>query len=278
MKRLRFIALALVVSGVVFAQTRPVRIISLIPAVTEMLFAMGAGDQVVGVSTFDTFPKEAAARPKVGGLFDPNFEAILSLRPDLAIVYGSQDELIGRLERLKVPLFPYRHAGLGDITSTIRALGLRVGHTSQAEALATQIERELDEVRRSVAGTPRPRTLLVFGREEASMRGLYVSGGIGFLHDMLDVAGGTNVMADVKREGLQLSLEQLLARAPDVVIELRASERWAPERQAREVASWNTVSIPAVRNERVRFLSEDSLTIPGPRVAAAVRMIAAALR
>jgi iron complex transport system substrate-binding protein len=279
MKRLRFIALAmLVVSGVALAQPRPVRIISLIPAVTEMLFAIGAGDQVVGVSTFDTFPKDAATRPKVGGLFDPNFEAILSLRPDLAIVYGSQDELIGRLERLKVPLFSYRHAGLADITSTIRSLGQRVGHAPQAEALAAQIERELDEVRRSVAGKARPRTLLVFGREEASIRGLYVSGGIGFLHDMLDVAGGTNVMADVKREGLQLSLEQLLARAPDVVIELRASERWSPERQAWEVATWNTVSIPAVRNKRVRFLGEDSLTIPGPRVAAAVRMIAAALR
>ena len=119
---------------------------------------------------------------------------------------------------------------------------------------------------------------MVFGREEGSIRGLYVSGGVGFLHDMLDVAGGTNVMADVTREGLQLSLEQLLARAPEVVIELRASEKWSPERQAREAAAWRTVSIPAVRANRVRFLGEDSLTIPGPRVAAAVRLIATALR
>lgn len=265
-------------AGIVAAQAKPSRIVSLIPAVTEMLFAMGAGDKVVGVSTFDTFPAETATRTKVGGLFDPNFEAILTLRPDLVIVYGSQGELSGRLERLEIPMFSYRHAGLADITTTIRALGIRVGHTAQAEALAARIERELDEVRQATRGRVRPKTLLVFGREEGSIRGLYVSGGVGFLHDMLEVAGGANVMADVTREGLQLSLEQLLARAPEVVIELRASERWSPERQIREAAAWRTVSIPAVRANRVRFLGEDSLTIPGPRVAAAVRLIAAAVR
>lgn len=270
--------LVFALAATVSAQQTPVRIVSLIPAVTEMLFAIGAGDQVVGVSTFDTHPKEVAARTRVGGLFDPNFEAILTLRPDLAVVYGSQDELIGRLERANIPMFRYRHAGLGDITDTIRALGQRTGHAAQASSLAGQIEAELNAIRTSVAGRPRPRTLLVFGREEATMRGLYVSGGVGFLHDMLEVAGGTNVMADVKREGLPLSLEQLLARAPDVVLELRATSTWSPARHAREAAAWRMVSIPAVRSSRVIFLPDDSITIPGPRVGAAVRLIAGALR
>jgi iron complex transport system substrate-binding protein len=260
------------------AQARPARIVSLIPAVTQMLFAIGAGDQVVGVSTFDTYPKEATTRPKVGGLFDPNFEAILTLRPDLVIVYGSQEELIGRLGRASIPVYSYRHAGLADITTTIRAVGQRTGHATTAEALAAQIERDLEAVRTSVAGKRRPRTLIVFGREEASMRGLYVSGGTGFLHDMLEAAGGTNVMADIKREGLQISLEQLLARAPEVVLELRVTERWPAERQAREEAAWRAISIPAVRAGRVHFLPDEMLTIPGPRVAAAVKAIADALR
>jgi iron complex transport system substrate-binding protein len=260
------------------AQPRPARIVSLIPAVTEMLFAIGAGDQVVGVSAFDTYPKEATTRPRVGGLFDPNFEAILTLRPDLVIVYGSQEELIGRLGRASIPIYSYRHAGLADITTTLRAVGRRSGHASKADALAAHIEKDLEAVRKSVAGKPRPRTLMVFGREEASMRGLYVNGGIGFLHDMLEAAGGTNVMADVKREGLQISLEQLLARAPDVVLELRVTERWPAERQAREEAAWRAVSIPAVRAGRVHFLPDEMLTIPGPRVAAAVKAIADVLR
>ena len=277
--RARTLALAFAfVTASVSAQNQPARIVSLIPAVTEMLFAIGAGDRVVGVSTFDTYPKEATTRPRVGGLFDPNFEAILKLRPDLVVVYGSQEELITRLGRASVPVFSYRHAGLSDITSTLRAVGKRTGYAERANALATQIERDLAEVRKSVAGLPRPRTLLVFSREEASMRGLYVSGGIGFLHDMLEAAGGVNVMADVKREGLQLSLEQLLARAPDVVLEMRVTERWSADRQAREEAVWRMVSIPAVRSNRVHFLPDEMLTIPGPRVAAAVKAIANVLR
>ena len=260
------------------AQLKPARIVSLIPAVTEMLFAIGAGDQVVGVSTFDTYPKEATTRPRVGGLFDPNFEAILTLRPDLVIVYGSQEELIRRLGVASIPIYSYRHAGLADITTTLRAVGKRVGHGSEADALAANIERDLDAVRKSVAGKPRPRTLMVFGREEASMRGLYVNGGVGFLHDMLEAAGGANVMADVKREGLQISLEQLLSRAPDVVLELRVTERWASDRQAREEAAWKAVSIPAVRAGRVHFLPDEFLTVPGPRVVSAVKAIADVLR
>jgi iron complex transport system substrate-binding protein len=272
------VLLIVILGATLTAQNKPARIVSLIPAVTEMLFAIGAGDQVVGVSTFDRYPKEATTRPRMGGLFDPNFEAILTLRPDLVIVYGSQEELIGRLGRASIPIHSYRHAGLADITTTLRAVGKRTGHGSEADALAAQIEKDLEAVRKSMAGKPRPRTLLVFGREEASMRGLYVSGGIGFLHDMLEAAGGMNVMADVKREGLQISLEQLLARAPDVVLELRVTERWSAERQGREEAAWRSVSIPAVRAGRVHFLPDEALTIPGPRVAAAVKAIANVLR
>lgn len=257
------------------AQSRvPQRIISLIPAVTEMLFAIGAGDQVVGVSSFDTFPAEVVKRPKVGGLFDPNFERILSLRPDLVITYGSQDELTQRLKGANIPWFSYRHGGLADITSTIRALGERTGHVAQATTLASQIEAELAAVKAKSAGKARPRTLIVFGREEGSLRGLFVSGGVGFLHDLLVLAGGDNVMADITREGLQLSSEQLLVRAPDVVIELRNGEAWPPERRARELAVWRDARIPAARNGRVHLLADPSLVIPGPRVGHAARSFA----
>lgn len=256
------------------AQARPQRIISLIPAVTEMLFAIGAGDQVVGVSSFDTFPAEVEKRPKVGGLFDPNFERILSLRPDLVITYGSQDELTQRLKGANIPWFSYRHGGLADITATIRALGVRTGHDAQAQTLATRIEQELAAVKARAAGKTRPRTLLVFGREEGSLRGLFVSGGVGFLHDLLELAGGDNVMADVKREGLQLSSEQLLVRAPDVVIELRNGQAWSAERRARELTVWRGARIPAARNARVHLLADPALVIPGPRVGQSARAIA----
>lgn len=268
-------ALVLVLgAGVLGAQVRPQRIISLIPAVTEMLFAMGAGEQVVGVSSFDTFPSQVETRPKVGGLFDPNFERILSLRPDLVITYGSQDELTQRLKGANIPWFSYRHGGLADITSTIRALGVQTGHEAQAQTLAAQIEAELAGVKARSAGRARPRTLIVFGREEGSLRGLFVSGGVGFLHDLLELAGGENVMAEIAREGLQLSSEQLLVRAPDVVIELRNGQAWSPERRARELAIWREARIPAARNGRIHLLADPSLVIPGPRVGHSARTIA----
>ncbi|MGE3344472.1 MAG: ABC transporter substrate-binding protein [Vicinamibacterales bacterium] len=259
------------------AQAVPKRIVSLIPAVTEMLFAIGAGEQVVGVSSFDTFPPEATTRPAVGGLFDPNYEKILSLQPDLVITYGSQDELVRRLDATRIPHYSYRHGGLAQITSTIRDLGRVTGHVDQAERVAAGIEAELDEVRRAARGRSSPKVLLVFGREDGSLRGLFVSGGVGFLNDLIVAAGGQNVMADVQREGLQLSAEQLLVRAPEVVIELRGGAEWNDERRARELAVWKTARIPAARSGRISILTDESLVIPGPRVVTAAKAIAGAV-
>jgi iron complex transport system substrate-binding protein len=251
------------------------RVISLVPAVTEMLFAMGAGDVVVGVSSYDTFPPEAATRPKVGALVDPDFERILTLRPDLVVVYGSQEELMRRLERASIPYYRYRHAGLSDVTSTMRELGARVGRTVEANRGADRIEADLAAVRASVAGRPRPRTAVLFGREPGALRGIYASGGYGFLHDLLELAGGQNVFADVKRENLQATSEVLLSRAPEVILEIRASAGWTPARATAERAVWAGLpSLPAVRTNRIHFLTDEALSIPGPRVAAVAKMLA----
>jgi len=270
-----FVLWILVLSSVLLAGTQavPQRIISLIPAVTEMLFVIGAGDQVVGVSSFDTYPAEVETRQKVGGLFDPNFERILALRPDLVITYGSQDELTTRLKTANIPWFSYRHGGLADVTSTIRTLGVQTGHADQANAIAKQIETELAAIKARATGKARPRTLIVIGREDGSLRGLFVSGGVGFLHDLLVLAGGDNVMADVPREGLQLSSEQLLVRAPEVVIELRG-QNWPAGRRAEELAVWRQARIPASKSGRIHILNDPSLMIPGPRVGHAARTIA----
>ncbi len=244
-------------------------IVSLIPAVTEMLFAMGAGDDVVGVSSFDHYPPAVEARTRVGGLIDPDFERIISLRPDLVVVYWTQTDLIARLDRAHLPIFKYRHAGLADVTTTMRALGTRIGHAREADGEATRIERELDaSTRASVAGRPRPRTALVFGREAGALRGIFVSGGVGFLHDMLEAAGGTNAFGDVRQESLQASTELLLARAPEVILELRPNEGWSADRLRQEEAVWKGLpSLPAVRSGRVYILADDRLLVPGPRVA-----------
>ena len=255
------------------------RIISLVPAVTEMLYEIGAGERVVAVSSYDTYPPQVKQLPNVGALLDPNIERILSLKPHLVIVYGSQTDLKQQLARAGIGIFDYRHAGLADVTATIRALGDRTGDGGKAAELARRIERGLDEIQRKVAGRPRPRTLLVFGRERLALRGIYASGGIGFLDDMLRVAGGINVFADVKMQAVQASTEQILAHRPDVVIEARATNSAFPSGDVQaERKVWDAVaSIPAVRNNRVLFLFDDRIVIPGPRVVEGTRAMAAAL-
>ena len=257
----------------------PSRIISLVPAVTEMLYAIGAGPRVVAVSSYDTYPPEVKKLPTVGALLDPNVERILSLKPDLVVVYGSQDDLKQQLSKAGVGIFDYRHAGLPDVTATIRAVGERTGDAARARDLASAIERGLDAIRARVKDRPRPRTLLVFGRERLSLRGIYASGGIGFLDDMLAVAGGTNVFADMKLQAVQASTEQILASRPEVILETRAANSAFPagERQA-ELSVWKALaSVPAVRNGRLHFLFDDRIVIPGPRIVEGTTAMARAL-
>jgi iron complex transport system substrate-binding protein len=257
----------------------PQRIVSLVPAVTEMLFAIGAWSQVVAVSSYDQDPPEVTALPRVGALLDPDVERILSLRPDLVITYGSQTDLQSQLERARIVVFDYRHAGLAAITATMRALGARTGHAPEAEAAARGIESRLAAIRAGTAGRPRPRTLLVFGRERGALRNIYASGGRGFLHDMLEAAGGANVFADVDRESVQATAELILARAPEVILEVRSADILTAEEAAREAASWAPLaSVPAVRRKRVIVLTGKGLTVPGPRVADVVQRMAEALR
>jgi len=264
--------------GQVRPDSSPRRIISLIPATTEMLFEMGVSDRIAGVGTFDRFPPEVSRFPRVGGLLDPNVERILSLKPDLVIVYDTQTDLIAQLTRTSIPLFRYRHQGLPDIVQTMRALGTRIGAATEADAAASRIEARLADVRRRVDKRPRPRTLLVFGREPGSLRRIEASGGYGFLHDLLELAGGTDVLADLRRQSVEMSTEMVLARAPDVIIELQYGD--SPRRQQidDETRVWDALpSVPAVRRKQVHLLVGDEFVVPGPRIVQAAERFARVL-
>lgn len=261
------------------AAAAPTRIVSLVPAATEMLFAIGAGPQVVGVGSYDTYPPETAKLPRVGALLDPDVERILTLRPDLAVVYATQVDLERQLRRAGIAVFEYRHAGLADVTGTIRALGSATGHRAQAEDVAHGIDEGLAQIRKAVADLPRPRTLLIFGRERLALRGIYASGGVGFLHDMLTVAGGEDVFADVKQQAVQATTEAIIARRPDVIVEVRGADNPMPHAAVQEeIGTWSVLSsVPAVRSGRVYYLVDDRLVVPGPRVVEGTRLLARVL-
>jgi iron complex transport system substrate-binding protein len=259
------------------AQSKTSRIVSVIPAVTEMLFAIGAGPQVVGVGSFDEYPPEVRTLPRVGALLDPDLERILALRPDLVVVYESQTDFRRQLERASVPTFVYKHAGLADITQTITALGSRVGRDTEAASTVRMIESKLKDIRTRVQGRPRPSALVVFGRDALALRGIYASGGVGFLSDMLEAAGGANVFADVAKQSVQATTELILARRPEVIIELRP-QSMTPQDLKNEMAAWQVLSgVPAVRTGRVVILADQRTVVPGPRVAEGTELLARAL-
>lgn len=272
-------AAALLCAAALLAGPPPARrIVSLVPALTEMLYAIGAGPRIVAVSSYDDYPPAVQGLPRVGALLDPDTERILSIRPDLVIVYGSQQDLMAQLRRAGVGVFEYRHGGLADVTGTMRRLGAATGDEAEAERAAGDLERRLAAVRAAVAGRPRPRTLLVFGREPLSLRNLYASGGRGFLHDVLELAGGRNVFGESPRESVQVSSEALLARAPDAIVELRIGEAPAAEQIRREREPWQRLlAVPAVKTGRIHMLYGDHLVVPGPRIAQAAAEIARAL-
>ena len=254
------------------------RIVSLVPALTEMLFAMGAGPQVIAVSSYDDFPPEVKALPRVGALLDPDVERILALRPGLVLTYGSQSGLEAQLARAGIHTFIYRHAGVAGILQTLSDLGAATGHAAEGDRKAREIQAQLDAVHARVRAYPRPRTLLVFGRQPQSLQQMYASGGVGFLHDILQIAGGANVFADVRQESVQTSSETLLARAPDAIVEVRATGLLGAADLPRERNLWAALaSIPAVRNGRIHFLNGDHLVVPGPRVGLAAEAFARAL-
>ena len=255
------------------------RIVSLVPAVTEILVSIGAGSELVGIGSFDQIPigpNQDSSVTRVGGLLDPNVERIFTLRPDLVILYDTQTDLRSQLEKASIPILTYTHEGLAEVSDMIRLLGIRTGHSTEAETIATELEASLVAIQRRVAGRPKPRTLLVFGREPLTLRNVYASGGIGFLQDMLEVAGGNNVFSEIDSENVsQVSSESILSAAPEIIIEIRYGENLPRNIVEDERAVWTQLStLPAVRNNRIYFVTGNRFVVPGPRVAQATEELA----
>jgi iron complex transport system substrate-binding protein len=253
----------------------PARIVSLVPAVTEMLFTIGAGPRVVAVSSFDHWPPEVANLAKVGGLLDPDIERIISLHPDLLVADASQAEVIAKAKAASIRVYSYTLGGLENLGKTMRELGVVVGTEQQANAAAAEVERRLASIRQRASGLPRPRVLLVFGREPGALKSIDVTGGVGFLHDIVELAGGENVFGREKREWVRVSVENILAASPDLVIELHYGYYLTPARLRTEQAVWATLTtLPAVRNGRVHLFEGDRFVVPGPRLVEAAVDIA----
>jgi iron complex transport system substrate-binding protein len=256
----------------------PQRIVSTAPSVTETLFALGAGDRVVGVTTFCRHPDAALAKPKIGGYTTPGLEAILALEPDLVIV-GDAGGLTRRLTALGVPTLEVRPETLASIDASIRAIADRIGEPGRGEALVARISGQRAEVTRAVAGRVRPRVLLLLGHSSDSPASLFAAGPGSFLGEMLAAAGGDNVLGEVGTPYPRVSVEEVIGRDPDVILEVVSAPAQADLAAERARRRWSAYpSLRAVRHGSIRVVVDDTILQPGPRVGEKIAILAAALR
>lgn len=259
----------------------PRRIVALAPSNTELLFAVGAGDRAIARTTVCNYPPEAEALPVIGGMMPKgiNLEAIVALRPDLVLATcGVQEPIIAPIERLGLPIVALDADDFVGVARNIRLVGRLTDHPTEGEQLADQFLGRIEAVRRRVATrtTPSPRVLYLVSEDP-----LMTAGPKTFISQMIEAAGGVNVFGDVTARYPKPSEEEILARAPDVVLtsmgSMNAGQTDEATRRVRIGSRPGWGQIPAVRSGRIFFLDEGPMSRPGPRLADAVEAVAAAL-
>jgi iron complex transport system substrate-binding protein len=261
----------------------PRRIVSTSPSITETLFALGLGDRVVGVSTFCRFPAEALALPKVGTFLKPDAELIAGLRPDLVIVHEKANGIDRRLSSLRIPFTVVERGTLASVFTVIRQVGDAAGVPDRASKLVTQIQQRLQALRdRHAAAGSRPRVLFLIGRRPGVLADLVAVGPGTYLNDLIDIAGGVNVMNIAGQpEYPRISMETVMRLDPDVIVDTVDMGETAAERQQRHESNerlWATYgTLTAVKTNRVHAATTDALVVPGPRVVEAAEWIASLL-
>lgn len=264
------------------ALAEPMRIVSTSPSITEILFALGAGPRVVGVSTYCRYPAEVGALPKVGSYSKPNVEGIAQLRPDLVIVHQMRGDVLNRLGALGIRTVTVEQGSLANLVESVRTIGTAVGRRAEAEALVGRIESKMRNTGRSGPQRPRPSVLLVVGKNSDQLTGLIAAGRGTYLSELLDAAGGRNALTQSTAALYpRISLETVIRLNPDYILDASGmgdQPNDTPEQRRATVAPWLLRrELAAVRNRRVFAILSESLVVPGPRVLDGLQLLSRVL-
>jgi iron complex transport system substrate-binding protein len=264
-------------------RSQPQRIISFAPSVTEILFELGVGGNVVGVTQFCNYPPEAAERKKIGGHVDHNYEAILRLKPDFAVILRERRDIMAFLDRHSIHYITVGSESLDEIIDAIELISRACFVPDRGEALALRLRRQLadasawaaanktrhtgDDGSPAPAGITPPRVLFCVGRDDigsGTVTKVFAAGASSFYAQLIEALGGVNVLNDVEQAYPAISTEAIVRLDPDIIIDISSAYlRPTPERIC---GDWRSLkSVTAVNTGGVYCLSGDYLTIPGPR-------------
>ena len=252
----------------------PHRIISAAPSITEILFALGAGDQVVGVTTYCKYPEAAKAKPKIGGFTTPSVEAILALRPDQVVMRKNRPDVAQKLRHTGIDVLEVQPDTLSGIYESIQLISEKIGVPARGHTLIQSIEKQLQDAAAKPGIGPKPRVLFVVGRTPGTVLDLSVAGRGSYLNELIGLAGGENVFADTPVPYPQVSVEEVIRRNPDVIIDMGHDEMLSEVQKQRVKDLWKKYSfLGAVKHNNVFPISADYFVTPGPRVVQAVQDI-----
>jgi len=243
-------------------------VVSLSPHITEIIFALGAQDKLVGISDFCTYPAETDQIERIGGLLNPNLEKLLGLKADLFIGTPAHHELALKLGKQNLYTILLANDCFEDIFTTIDSIGVLLNKTVQAQKLQQAIHDSLDYY---LAFTPqmqqKPTALLSIGRNPGTTHKITASGNDTFIAEMWQKIGGINIFTDLPAKYAQISNEALLQKNPDLIIEFKFKEDWNEQKNVANKREWtNLQNLKAVQQGHIYVLNGDYTLIPGPRI------------
>jgi len=274
---LRRLIIAFLLAAAVTLAAEPRRIISTAPSITEILYALGLGDRVAGVTQYCLYPSDARSKPKIGSFLEPDFERILALKPDLVLVIKNPIQVAEKIRKLGVPAEELNQDSIADVLNSISVIGRLTGTDAAAQQLVASLRKQLDDVRRSVAPLKRRTSLFLVGRSPGTLQGMVGTGPGTFVDELITIAGGANVLKDSPIQYPRVSLEQVLSSDPEVILDMGdfAHGTGKPlEPAANVVALWSKYPrLRAVRNHEIRQIGSEVFIRPGPRMGEAARQL-----
>jgi len=251
------------------------RIISMSPNITEILFALGLDDKIVGVTLRSDYPRAAAEKPKVGTFWYPNIEAVIAARPDVVITLDNerQQNFARRLNRMGCRTLTVKTEKVDELFAAVRRIGVATARHIRAEKLLQGIESRLKNLSALVAAGEKPKVLWVVQRHP-----LRVAGAQTFVSEMITLAGGQNAIGPTIHEYPPIGGEQVIACAPDVIIEPTMELHDAARQREIALKHWSRfTNVPAVKNGRIYVINGDAVSRLGPRLYEGTQTIAKCL-